>query len=221
MSDREKVIAQIGSGDNCILIKMSTFEGQRVLDIRKHYQPKGCSQLSPTRKGITLTEKSQEALSRILLEKQALIAKWFKNSSTVSDAVDSNTEAEAKATEDAKYNFKIYERDTEKSKNSLFFHIESNGGKEKVYYNSEHPFYSVIHESLENIRKNVELSSEVSKDAEVILFLVDILLLSYFRAKNLLENTKELDAESFFESLEINWSSTLKRYVKERKYMLL
>ena len=64
-------------------------------------------------------------------------------------------------------------------------------------------------------------SSTVGKDIEVILFLVDVILLSYFRAKTQFDKSQLIDPDTFIETLEINWSATLKRYIKELEHMVL
>ena len=221
MPDRERIILRIGSEQNCILIKLSQYKGRKILDIRRHYLDESSGKLLPTRKGITLTQQQAEAFFETFLENKDLVKEWFNEDSTTTDLVKKNVSGQIQAKEEAKHGFKLYERDIYSGAVSSFFHIESNGGREKISYNSKHPIHSIISDTKDRIMNTPDPSSTVGKDIEVILFLVDVILLSYFRAKTQFDKSQLIDPDTFIETLEINWSATLKRYIKELEHMVL
>ena len=221
MPDRERIISRIGSEQNCILIKLSEYQGRKILDIRRHYLDKSSGKLLPTKKGITLTQQQAEAFSEIFSENKDLVKEWFNQDTTTIDLAKKNVSEQIQAKKEATHGFKFYERDTHHGPVSSFFHIESNGGREKISYNSKHPLHSTIRDTKDRIMRAPHLPSTVSKDIEVILFLIDVILLSYFRAKAQFDKSQLIDPGIFVETLEINWSATLKRYIKELEHMVL
>jgi hypothetical protein len=203
--DFDGVVAITGSKKSPLVIRLNEYEGTKTLDIRKYFT-NDKKELKPTRKGIAVGEKNFNMIKKVLLENENAIQNWFEESIDTSEWVKKNEDLFRKAREALQFEKKDYSTKDEKWKSPAFFDYQPMGGKDQLIFNQDHPFFSCVTKILEDVNKEYE--SEIKK-------LIHSIIISYCRAKDLLQDGGNMSPEEFFDNLEFNWGNFLRSYLSE------
>jgi len=108
------------------------------------------------------------------------------------------------ALEEARRDIQDFDINQTKWKAPNFFEIESLGGKDNIILNSQHLF--------------VQKLGELEEDSETeTLSMLSKLLISYGKAKDILDDSEEYTARELFKYLEAEWGQILSNYVSADK----
>ena len=197
-ADVEKGIA-VGSKSNPIMISLTEYEGQRLLDIRRYYLDKGTEQLKPTKKGISLPLHAAKAVFDVLLASRDKVLAWLdRPSDDFAAAAAAAMASRAAAREQESRQPRQFQVESEVRKEAAFFTVVPHGAIDILTLNASHP----IHEALE---------AADSSDARSI---VRGILLAYARTKGLFSDRIEADSAAFFNMFEHEWGLMLKQYCR-------
>jgi hypothetical protein len=190
-ADVENGVA-VGSKSNPIMISLTEYEGQRLLDIRRYYLDKGTKQLKPTKKGISLPLHAAKAVFDKVLA-------WLdKPSDDFAAAAAAAMASRAAAREQEARQPRQFQVESEVRKEAVFFSVVPHGAIDILTLNASHP----LHEALE---------AADSPDARAI---VRGILLAYARTKGLFSDRIEADSAAFFNMFEHEWGLMLKQYCR-------
>jgi hypothetical protein len=196
--DVEKGIA-VGSKSNPILISLTEYEGQRLLDIRRYYLEKGTKQLKPTKKGISLPLNAAKAVLDVLLASRDKVLAWLDKPSdefaaTAAAAMATRAAAREREARQARY----FQVESESRKEAAFFSVVAHGATDILTLNESHPVFEA-------------LQASSPSDAKEILRGI---LVAYARTKTLFADRIEADSATFFEMFEHEWGLMLKQYCR-------
>jgi len=196
--DVEKGIA-VGSKSNPILISLTEYEGQRLLDIRRYYLDKGTKQLKPTKKGISLPLHAAKAVFDVLLASRDKVLAWLDRPSEEFAAVAAAAMAtRAAAREHESRQPRPFQVESESRKEASFFTVDAHGAADVLTLNASHPVYET-------------LEAPGSSDARDALRRI---LIAYARTKSLFSDRIEADSGAFFSMFEHEWGLMLKQYCR-------
>lgn len=136
--DRPKIVGQLGSLNNPILITLSEIDGTRVLDIRRYYRDKSTAELQPTKKGLAITGTNFHELITALSDKQAEISGWLDGAGDL-NALDAAKRRSAHLTAISSGNAHT-EVEISQWRGPTFFEVAYEGAKVKVSLNKSHAF---------------------------------------------------------------------------------
>lgn len=184
---------QIGPPSNPIIIRVTEFEGHRLLDIRKYFIESGSKQLKPTRKGISLNARAFSEIAELLRELGSEIRAWLEQRSRdTKSTVVSDMQARADANESEARRARQYTVHLDSWKGAEFFVSESHGHEDKISLNGAHPFFhNTIGDEMENVSR---------------------LLASYHRTKLRFSGELNVHSEDFFRMFEHEWGLLLRNY---------
>ena len=206
----EKTIASIGSKRNILVFKLNEFKERRTFDIRKYYYDSKSNEFLPTKKGITIAKNLFIVMHTIINEHEDEIREWLEGSSILSMQLLNQQKQQAAAAENAKYSPTTISVKNEPWKSPNFFEQENEGGKSVLIYNEQHPFKKAMDELGEELAHH-KVPEEVINNAKR---LIDSILVSFSRAKDLFNQEETIHAETFFTTLSFNWGNLLKSYFK-------
>lgn len=201
----EKTLAIAGAKSSPLILTLKEFEGTRTLDIRKFFVDKK-KDLKPTRKGIMLGQKNFNIVKNIINEKEEEIKEWLEFKIETHDWVRKNEELIKQTREENRFYRKKYLVKGEKWKSPVFCEYTAKGGEDEIALNEEHTFSEKLNNVLE------KYDDATRENIKEIIFSV---LISFFRAKNILLDIGKIDPEELFEILEFNWGIFLENYLKD------
>ena len=189
------------------MISLAKYKGARLVDIRKYFTDKESGELKPTRKGLSLQKKNFFALLDALQESRESISSWLdRGNEEYREAAENILANRAEAQQRMSREAHDISTVSDSWRSPKFFEIESHGGKDVVVLNQEHSFASALQ------RLTDVAQPECGKDHPFI-GIVSELLVSYGRAKLLLEEEEEVSASQLFAALEYEWGVILRNYL--------
>jgi hypothetical protein len=205
-----KTIASAGGNSNKLIVSLNSFKGKRTVDIRKFYLDKKTKEFLPTRKGITLTSESYNILKNSFKDFDEEITNWLEPNETATE-VEKDLKSHSDSANRARFQKRSHSREYENWKSPVFFRAESRGGMDTIIYNDSHSFISSLKNSFDEIQR---LDSSETLGVKEIKEFMDILLLSFSRAKNLYDNSPVISPDILFQDLVFNWGQLLSNYSK-------
>jgi hypothetical protein len=204
--DKNKI--KIGSPKNPIVISLRDFKGSPLIDMRKFFLDRNSDELKPTKKGLALKKHNFKLLLDTLNECSNEILEWLDkgHQKSLNSAKETLTKR-VDALEDARREPQQFMSEMGSWKSPTFFEIESLGGIDKVVFNEDHELVAFLKE---------ENSSDQSQDS-LLRDILSKILISYKKAKELLDDGNEYTASELFEYLEYEWGLILSNYIEKEK----
>lgn len=175
------------------MITLDEFKGRRIVDIRRYFTDKETKELVPTKKGLSLTAGSFNALEELAYKFGKDIKSWLggvTNTSTQNLINRSNAaEKNASIYQDFEIHFDTW-------RGNSFFSITNEGNRNIVTFNNHHPF-------IEDIKTRA--------DASATLKCVASLVVTFKRASYRFDDV-DSNYDVLFHSLENEWGSLLRNY---------
>ncbi len=202
-----KILATVGSKRSTIVFQLSDFKGTKTLDIRKHYYNEAAQELMPTKKGISLAEKTYTIVQNVLREHDDEIRSWLENGNSISNLVKKDISDQKKASIDNRYRIHGYDCDEKKMKSPLFFITDAKGGRDQITINTNHEFSK----RLTRLKDSIDSESKFKEVLEVILSIV----VAFSRSHRLFDNSSNITPDHYFDTLLFNWGVFLQNYLTE------
>lgn len=185
---------------------MNSYEGNRLLDIRKFYLDRKTGNFKPTKQGINLNRDTFMELKRVLDRDEDLILEWLRIGHVPEEVLRYQ-----QAQEEAKRkNFRLVgDVDVEKINNfrdRKMFDVRHEGSRDIVELNASHPFVQAISEE--------ELAKMTP--AEVRALIVR-LMAAFGRSRTLLTGGGASDPQILFEQTVFDWSEFTTEFVKRER----
>jgi len=202
---QNRILGEEGPERNRTRFYLNSYEGNRLLDIRKFYRDRRSGDFKPTRQGINLNRDTFMELKRVLDRDEDLILEWLRIGHVPEEVLRyQQAQEEAK-----KKNFRLVgEVDVEEVNNfrdRKMFDVRHEGGRDIVELNTAHSFVqSISEEELANM-----------EPAE-IRGLFARLLAAFGRSRTLLLGGGASEPEILFEQSVFDWSEFTAEFV-ERK----
>ena len=139
-----RILGEEGPERNRTRFYLNTYEGHRLLDIRKFYRDRKTGEFKPKRQGINLNRDTFMELKRVLDRDEDLILDWLRIGHVPEEVLRyQQAQEEAK-----KKNFRLVgEVDIEEVNNfrdQKMFDVRHEGGRDIVELNSAHPLIQSI-----------------------------------------------------------------------------
>lgn len=202
MEDNASKQVVIGNEKYPIVISLREYKGSPLIDIRKYYFDKKSEEIKPSKKGIALQKNNFNLLAQTLTDSSPEIKKWFEDKSEYSAKKATQTlKARADAVEENRRQAQEFETHEEGWQAPNFFEVESLGGSDKIVYNTKHSMFELLNQLSQN-------------DNEKLTDLINLMLMSYKKAKDILDDGEEYSAEELFKYLEFEWGLILSNYIK-------
>jgi hypothetical protein len=205
-----KTIASAGGNRNKLVVSLNSYKGRKTVDIRKFYLDKKTKEFLPTRKGITLTSESYNVLKNSFKDFDDEITNWLEPNETASE-VEKDLKAHSDSANKARLQKRKHSREYDNWKSPVFFRSESRGGMDTIIYNDNHSFISSFKNSIDGLLKRDSIDTAGAKNFKDLM---DFLLLSFSRAKNLYDNSPVISPDILFQDLIFNWGQILSNYSK-------
>lgn len=199
--DNDKILAEDGSEKKKLVIRLTEYEGNRLLDLRFWYFSKKDGEWHRTRKGIMLNRENFVCARKTFDAYNEKVLDWL-GIGYVPEHVEKYAKEQEEAVEKSAYSpDKVTTSTVDQVKNPAFFEVVHRGGETKVDYNKSHPFFEKL--------KGTVVEGK-STDA------VSLLLASYHKAKARFGDSPVTDASILFDQLEHEWSNHLKGYLAKK-----
>lgn len=190
---------RLGSLTNPTVVALSEFKGRRLLDIRKFFFEETASTLKPTKKGISLNAALVREIRELLNTNWDAIEEWLTSGDeTACESVERAMAQRSCALESESTKARPHKVKKSSTKGAEFFSVESVGGIDELTLNEKHPFFNLPNGSTTNAADSAQP--------------LNLLLISYYRAKLRFNGQIETEAEQFFELFEHEWGLLLKNY---------
>ncbi|MDB4306539.1 transcriptional coactivator p15/PC4 family protein [Akkermansiaceae bacterium] len=199
--DKDKTLAEDGTEKKKLIIRLTEYEGNRLLDLRFWYFKRKEGEWYRTRKGIMLNRENFICAKKTFEAHDEEILDWL-GIGYVPEHVEKYANEQEEAVEKSAYAPDMVSTSTaQQPRNPAFFEVVHRGGKTEVEYNESHPLFA-----------NLKASDDAAASR-----LLALLLASYHRAKERLGDSPATDASILFDQLEHNWSNYLRGYLTEKK----
>jgi len=198
MSDR--VIAEDGPERKRLQIRLTEYEGNRLLDLRFWYFSRADSEWRRTKKGIMLNRENFRCTREALNRHEHEILDWL-GIGFVPEHVDEYNRRQENAAEATQVVGEVGHSTNPNDRSGMIFEAKHEGHRCEIVYNGSHPFA----EQLESCRTGAEAQE-----------LLDELLAAYSLAKEELGDSPASNASILFDQLEHNWSQKLKRRLERQ-----
>ena len=205
MSSENKILGEEGPERNRTRFYLNSYEGNRLLDIRKFYRDRKTGDFKPTRQGINLNRDTFMELKRVLDRDEDLILEWLRIGHVPEEVLRyQQAQEEAK-----KKNFRLVGEVSIEEVNNFrdrkMFDVRHEGGRDIVELNSTHPFVQAITEA--------ELERMSPQE---IRGLFARLLAAFGRSRTLLLGGGASEPEILFEQSVFDWSEFSGEFVERR-----
>ena len=192
---------QLGSSANPVIIKLTVYEGHRLLDIRKYFVPKTGGAVQPTKKGISLGGAMLKQVYQALQENMREIGAWLdKETVTTEQEVYQAMSARLNARQELARQPRQIDVQTDTWQSPNFYKVESIGGKDKVSFNNSHPIFATLG------------TKPITKEA--LMQWLGVLLVAHHRAKAQFPGDQDFNSDLLFEEVEFEWGKIAANYAK-------
>jgi len=201
----DRILGEEGPERNRTRFYLNSYEGNRLLDIRKFYRDRKTGDFKPKRQGINLNRDTFMELKRVLDRDEDLILEWLRIGHVPEEVLRyQQAQEEAK-----KKNFRLVgEVDIEEVNNFRdlkMFDVRHEGGRDIVELNSAHAFVQSISEE--------ELAKMTPTEIRGLFARV---FAAFGRSRTLLLGGGASEPEILFEQSVFDWSEFTAEFVERR-----
>lgn len=199
-----KDLAAQGSNRKKLIIKLSEYKGNPLLDLRYFYYHDETQAMIPTSKGIAITRSNYMTLKKAIEEHHEEIMDWLQVKyvpQNIIDIRDKTAEHDRATVPDVKPGIKVNPGCT---RGNSVFNIQHKGSYDEVTVDSEHPFISNLLDKIED-----------NDTQELVLDALGKIFSAHTRATFKFAADLPRDSEAFFAQLKYEWEILLKSYAKE------
>ena len=205
MDVSDRILGEEGPERNRTRFYLNSYEGNRLLDIRKFYRDRKTGDFKPKRQGINLNRDTFMELKRVLDRDEDLILDWLRIGHVPEEVLRyQQAQEEAK-----KKNFRLVgEVDIEEVNNFRdlkMFDVRHEGGRDIVELNSAHAFVQSISEE--------ELAKMTPTEIRGLFARV---FAAFGRSRTLLLGGGASEPEILFEQSVFDWSEFTAEFVERR-----
>lgn len=205
MDISDRILGEEGPERNRTRFYLNSYEGNRLLDIRKFYRDRKTGDFKPKRQGINLNRDTFMELKRVLDRDEDLILEWLRIGHVPEEVLRyQQAQEEAK-----KKNFRLVgEVDIEEVNNFRdlkMFDVRHEGGRDIVELNSAHAFVQSISEE--------ELAKMTPTEIRGLFARV---FAAFGRSRTLLLGGGASEPEILFEQSVFDWSEFTAEFVERR-----
>jgi hypothetical protein len=193
----QNVLAAHGSKKNRLVVQLTEYEGQRLLNIRRWFVRESTGHWTPTTKGISLTRDGFEFTLKAIRDSERDIHAWFAADDDEHIRLRSDNERQAQRAKDAGFAARPYEVSVDEWDGPEFFRVEGSGRNDVLVLNRKHPV-------------GTSLTAE-GRPSDIVA----LMLLAFGRACRLADGGDDGAAADALELLTANWGFILKRYLSE------
>jgi predicted DNA-binding WGR domain protein len=198
----DRILGEEGPERNRTRFYLNSYEGNRLLDIRKFYRDRKTGEFKPKRQGINLNRDTFMELKRVLDRDEDLILEWLRIGHVPEEVLRyQQAQEEAK-----KKNFRLVgEVDIEEVNNFRdlkMFDVRHEGGRDIVELNSAHAFVQSISEE--------ELAKMTPTEIRGLFARV---FAAFGRSRTLLLGGGASEPEILFEQSVFDWSGFTAEFV--------
>jgi predicted DNA-binding WGR domain protein len=198
----DRILGEEGPERNRTRFYLNSYEGNRLLDIRKFYRDRKTGEFKPKRQGINLNRDTFMELKRVLDRDEDLILEWLRIGHVPEEVLRyQQAQEEAK-----KKNFRLVgEVDIEEVNNFRdlkMFDVRHEGGRDIVELNSAHAFVQSISEE--------ELAKMTPTEIRGLFARV---FAAFGRSRTLLLGGGASEPEILFEQSVFDWSEFTAEFV--------
>lgn len=193
-NDSNIELCRLGDSKAPLVITMNSYQGMRLLDIRRYYYDKKEKLVKPGIKGISFKEEEFPSVFQFLEENYEKIINLFTLDMTSSEVTVRHSRKEEIAGKELKSHIGKVEIAYSSWPGPNFFHIEESGSNIKLLLNKR--------------SKTVLNSIKQVYSAEEVLFHV---ISSFIVAKKSLDFDKKISVEAMFDYLEFSWGQILNK----------
>lgn len=202
MDVSDRILGEEGPERNRTRFYLNSYEGNRLLDIRKFYRDRKTGEFKPKRQGINLNRDTFMELKRVLDRDEDLILEWLRIGHVPEEVLRyQQAQEEAK-----KKNFRLVgEVDIEEVNNFRdlkMFDVRHEGGRDIVELNSAHAFVQSISEE--------ELAKMTPTEIRGLFARV---FAAFGRSRTLLLGGGASEPEILFEQSVFDWSGFTAEFV--------
>ena len=202
MDISDRILGEEGPERNRTRFYLNSYEGNRLLDIRKFYRDRKTGDFKPKRQGINLNRDTFMELKRVLDRDEDLILEWLRIGHVPEEVLRyQQAQEEAK-----KKNFRLVgEVDIEEVNNFRdlkMFDVRHEGGRDIVELNSAHAFVQSISEE--------ELAKMTPTEIRGLFARV---FAAFGRSRTLLLGGGASEPEILFEQSVFDWSEFTAEFV--------
>ena len=202
MDVSDRILGEEGPERNRTRFYLNSYEGNRLLDIRKFYRDRKTGDFKPKRQGINLNRDTFMELKRVLDRDEDLILEWLRIGHVPEEVLRyQQAQEEAK-----KKNFRLVgEVDIEEVNNFRdlkMFDVRHEGGRDIVELNSAHAFVQSISEE--------ELAKMTPTEIRGLFARV---FAAFGRSRTLLLGGGASEPEILFEQSVFDWSEFTAEFV--------
>ena len=202
MDISDRILGEEGPERNRTRFYLNSYEGNRLLDIRKFYRDRKTGDFKPKRQGINLNRDTFMELKRVLDRDEDLILDWLRIGHVPEEVLRyQQAQEEAK-----KKNFRLVgEVDIEEVNNFRdlkMFDVRHEGGRDIVELNSAHAFVQSISEE--------ELAKMTPTEIRGLFARV---FAAFGRSRTLLLGGGASEPEILFEQSVFDWSEFTAEFV--------
>lgn len=202
MDVSDRILGEEGPERNRTRFYLNSYEGNRLLDIRKFYRDRKTGEFKPKRQGINLNRDTFMELKRVLDRDEDLILEWLRIGHVPEEVLRyQQAQEEAK-----KKNFRLVgEVDIEEVNNFRdlkMFDVRHEGGRDIVELNSAHAFVQSISEE--------ELAKMTPTEIRGLFARV---FAAFGRSRTLLLGGGASEPEILFEQSVFDWSEFTAEFV--------
>jgi hypothetical protein len=195
---KDRVLAEDGPENRRLQIRLTEYEGNRLLDLRFWFFSRQNAEWQRSRKGIMLNKGNFTCTRDTLNRHQEEILDWL-GIGYVPQHVEAYSLRQDQALLKNDASIEVGHSSACEPKSNAMFVVKHAGASCEISYNRSHPFVGAIEEH---------------HAAEDIMAMLDELLAAYSQAKATLGDSPATDASILFDQLEHNWAQILKRRMK-------
>lgn len=202
-------LAKFGSEYSPVVVRLRTYKGTRLLDIRKYYTKK--KELMPSPKGICLTTSNFTDVCDLLTENKKDISDWLEQGGDeVQDQVENQMLLRSESAERAIRKKRKLESGTELFRDGKIAEYSAKGGVDNLKLNKKHSFISSVSDIVESIQQTPQ-----GEAAELLQLYLSQLIVSYYRAISRFDDEKKYSVAELTSLIENEWGIILENYFVE------
>ncbi len=191
---------KLGSRTSPLILKLTEYQGHRLIDIRKYFVTKTDGTEQPTRKGISLGGRMLQQVFRVLEENMREIMAWLDEDISITEQQVYHTmNARLSARQELARQSSPIITNIDTWQSPTFFKVQSLGGTLKVSFNNSHPIIANLG------------TKPIAKEA--LIELLGKIFASHHRAKSLFPGDEDYNSNLLFDEVEFEWGKIASNYV--------
>lgn len=146
MDVSDRILGEEGPERNRTRFYLNSYEGNRLLDIRKFYRDRKTGDFKPKRQGINLNRDTFMELKRVLDRDEDLILEWLRIGHVPEDVLRYQQAQEEAKKKNFRLVGKVEIEEVNNFRDQKMFDVRHEGGRDIVELNSAHAFVQSISE---------------------------------------------------------------------------